>query len=366
LALGLVACGERAPSGDVPEIEDEVPTITLVKTDSIGIEMGDSNYVMGAIEGVAHGPDGNIAVLDCAMSCVKVFSPQGEYLRRIGRKGSGPGELQDVAFLAISEDGHLFMTGEGGGFLGLHVFDYRTGEWITSGTQGGSPPTCLEGAEDSMHVRKDLRVDMVDDQPMVLASVAKWNIDAEEPEVVYHQITFPYDPSKMALMVNFLWGGFDVAAGCDGSVFVAPRDTEKAVVFGYEPDGTERFSVDLGYEPVRRTPEEMEMERLVLRTKATIIDMDHVDLEPDEYKPLIRGLELDGEGNLWVLRGGPSNPTFDVLSAEDGTLQYRAVVDPPPTDGSTWRFCIDEHGILAYAEDPADGYQKVYVLEERS
>jgi hypothetical protein len=34
----------------------------LVPVDSIGVEQGDSNYVMGGVEGVAFGPDGDIAV----------------------------------------------------------------------------------------------------------------------------------------------------------------------------------------------------------------------------------------------------------------------------------------------------------------
>jgi len=77
---------------------------------------------------------------------------------------------------------------------------------------------------------------------------------------------------------------------------------------------------------------------------------------------MIRGLETDGEVNLWVLRGGSSTPTFTVLSPE-GEFLFTATVAGELPDGSTWRFYIDENGFLAYAEDPFCGYQKIYMLQ---
>lgn len=44
--------------------------------------MGDSTLIIGAIEGIAYGPDGNIAILDCALACVRIYSPEGKYLRQ--------------------------------------------------------------------------------------------------------------------------------------------------------------------------------------------------------------------------------------------------------------------------------------------
>lgn len=77
---------------------------------------------------------------------------------------------------------------------------------------------------------------------------------------------------------------------------------------------------------------------------------------------MIKGLEIDGEGNIWVQHGGPNVPTFSVYSSS-GELMYYAEVAGDYPDGNSWRFYIDGNGILAYAEDPADGYQVVYILE---
>jgi len=359
----IASCGNGRPTDDSTGQEvSDVRTLSLVRVDSIGIEMGDSVYVMGAVEGVAYGPDGNIAVLDCARSCLRIYSPEGEFLRSIGSQGNGPGELQSVAFLAISEDGHVFMAGEGSSTLGLHVFDYETAEWLISESTLGTPPTCIEGADGSAHVRKDFDLDVSSGEPVVLVSIARYVFGMEDPEVVYFEDSFPFDPSEMGKLIDIIWGGYDIATDFSGNVYVAPRSTEEALVYAYTSDGTERFILELDLDPVARTEEEMEMERMILRMQASAMDMDQMPLEPDPYKPLIRGLEVDGEGNLWVLRGDPAIPSFEVFDC-NGELLYNAVVEGDPQDGSTWKFFIDENGILAYAADPACGYQKIYLLE---
>jgi hypothetical protein len=368
LPLSLVPvlfCGCGGTGGPGEPTAAQVPEYELVPVDSIGVEMGDSNYVMGAIEGIAYGPDGNIVVLDCIHSCVRIYSPGGEFIRQISNKGNGPGELQDVAFLGISEDGHMYIAGEGGSVLGLHVFDYATGEWLGSESVNGSPPTCIEGADGSAHVRMDLQFDMSSGEPLVTTSVDRWEYGAEEPEVVYCTGVVEWDPADFGHMVTVLWDGYDIAAGFDGRVYIAPLDTQDAMVYAFEKDGTELYTVDLGLEPVLRTEEELEMERMILRSRAAVMGDQEMPMEPDPYRPLISALELDGEGNLWVHRGDLARPTFMVLDGDDGTLLYTAAVHGDPPDGSTWRFYMDGHGTLAYAADPAEGYQKVYVLEKR-
>jgi hypothetical protein len=46
-------------------------------------------------------PDGSLAVLDEISADVRVFSPSGVLIRRIGRRGQGPGELSGVWTLGI-------------------------------------------------------------------------------------------------------------------------------------------------------------------------------------------------------------------------------------------------------------------------
>lgn len=360
----LISCGGEETEQEIPvQATPEVPTVYLVPVDSIGIEMGDSTLVMGAIEGLAYGPDGNIAILDCALACVRIYSPEGKYLRQIGRRGNGPGELQSIAFLGISEDGHVYLTGDGCELLGVHQFDYYTGEWLGSIPSLGTPPTCIEGAEDSFYVRKDINLDTSSGEPLILISIAKFAYGGEEPVMTYIEDTAPFNPADMASMIELVWYGYDVATDFSGNTYIAPRSTEDAVVIIYGSDGEESERIELDLEPVLRTEEEIEMEKLILTAKMSIMGDDHMPpLEPNPYKPLIRGLEVDEEGNIWVQHGGTAVPTFSVFNSS-GELMFNAVVAGNPPDGNSWRFYIDGNGILAYAEDPADGYQKVYLLE---
>ncbi|MEN8208202.1 MAG: 6-bladed beta-propeller [Candidatus Fermentibacteria bacterium] len=365
LAALLVSCGGEEPTVEIPdEITSEIPTVYLAPVDSIGIEIGDSTLVMGAIEGLAYGPDGNIAVLDCARACIRIYSPEGEYIRQIGRRGNGPGELQSIAFLGISEDGHIYLTGDGSEILGVHQFDYYTGEWLGSFQSTGTPPTCIEGAEDSLYIRKDLDIDTSSGEPLILINISKYSCGGEEPVVTYIEDTVPFfGADDMASMIELIWYGYDVAADFSGNTYIAPRSTEEAVVIIYGSDGMETGRIELDLEPVLRTEEELEMERMILTAKMSAMDMNQMPtLEPDPYKPLIRGLEIDGEGNIWVQHGGSDVPAFSVYSSS-GDLMYYAEVTGDHPDGNSWRFYIDGSGILAYAEDPIDGYQKVYMLQ---
>jgi len=361
----VMGCGNGETAGETQiEPTENVPLVHLVLVDSIGVDMGDSNLVMGAIEGVAYGPDGNIAVLDCALACVRIYSPEGEFIRQIGRKGNGPGELQSIAFLGISEDGQICLTGDGGGLLGVHQFDYNTGEWLASFASLGSPPTCIEGAEDDFYVRKDLAFDVSSGDPLILISIAKYRFGDDEPVLTYLEDTVPFNPEDMASMVQLIWYGYDIAADFSGNTYIATRSTEEAVVNIYGPDGMESGRIELDLEPVAMTEEEIEMERLILTAKMAAMGNDQMPpLDPDPFKPLIKGLEVDGDGNIWVQHGGASVPTFSVFSSS-GELMCRAEVAGDPPDGNSWRFYIDDNGILAYAEDPATGYQQVYILEQ--
>ncbi len=361
----LIGCGGEDTTGEVPvHAAPEVPTVYLVPVDSIGIEIGDSTLVMGAIEGLAYGPDGNIAILDCALACVRIYSPEGEYLRQIGRRGNGPGELQSIAFLGISEDGHVFLTGDGCEILGVHQFDYYTGEWLGSIPSLGTPPTCIEGAEDSFYVRKDIKFDTSSGEAQILISIAKYAFGEEDPVITYiEEDMAPFNPGNMASIIELVWYGYDVAADFSGNTYIAPRSTEEAAVIIYGSDGEETGRIELDLEPVLRTEEEIEMEKLILTAKMSIMGNDHMPpLEPDPYKPLIKGLEVDEEGNIWVQHGGAAVPTFSVFDSS-GEPMFNAEVAGNPPDGNSWRFYIDGNGILAYAEDPSDGYQKVYLLE---
>ena len=59
----LVSCGGEQSSAVEPD-QDALVIRELVVVDSIGVDIGDSNYVFGSIEASSHTPNGNILLLD--------------------------------------------------------------------------------------------------------------------------------------------------------------------------------------------------------------------------------------------------------------------------------------------------------------
>jgi hypothetical protein len=59
----------------------------------IGVAEGSSDYMFATISGVCVGSGGRIYVVDEMASSVSSYAPDGSFIRRFGRSGSGPGEL---------------------------------------------------------------------------------------------------------------------------------------------------------------------------------------------------------------------------------------------------------------------------------
>ncbi len=76
----------------------------------IGDEEGEGKLLMPSR--IEEGPDSNIYIYDQMDSQIKVFSPDGKYLRKIGGKGQGPGEIQraDGLSFGFTPDGNLYFT----------------------------------------------------------------------------------------------------------------------------------------------------------------------------------------------------------------------------------------------------------------
>jgi hypothetical protein len=93
LAAALLAVGCRADDGG----GDELPFLSVPHlAGEVELRVGDvdGDLLFGRISEVEVGPDGNVYVLDRGEAGVRVFTPEGEPLRSIGRRGEGPGEFR--------------------------------------------------------------------------------------------------------------------------------------------------------------------------------------------------------------------------------------------------------------------------------
>ena len=335
--------------------------VELVITDTIGVAAGDSCYLFGAIEGLVHGPDGNIVLLDRAFSRVMVYSPEGEFLKQIGRMGSGPGELNLAAFMAISGDGSVFVVQRDA----MDRFRYDTGEWINEQPRTASPPPfSVVGAMDSSYTGVLLGFSPEDGRLIIDITVALFEPGPFDPEAVFIRESFELeDPNDASALFDRVWMGYSMAVSQEGIVYIAPRSTDEYVIRGFERDAEEVFELPLDMPKVEKTDIEMEEEEVFRIAQLISLGAPGTTYEPQPFRAQITGLGIDGENNLWVRRGTETVPTLDVFDPS-GHYLFTARIPEAGEDGLYWKVVVDRYGILAYSENPAAGFQQVFMLSE--
>jgi len=73
----------------------------------------DKPLTMDEPAGVAVGPKGRVYVSDSGRDRVQVFSPEGELLATMGKKGTGPGELSNPRGVAVDDGGFVYVADSG-------------------------------------------------------------------------------------------------------------------------------------------------------------------------------------------------------------------------------------------------------------
>lgn len=370
LLLLIASCGNE---GEVPAYEqrndtgnnsDALPEIDiyLAVTDSIGIDIGDSNYVFGKPVMAIHSPDANIAVLDIQKLCILFYSPEGEYIRSVGREGSGPGEFLMPASFTFTSDSGIAVSDVMAGKITFFDSNYEYSDQLIGFFP--SAPIAIFGVDSGAIVGMLTAFDQTEEGMFLGFSLERWEGEIE-PTVEYYSTFEPFDPSDIAASSKDIM--FMTAASPDGKVFCAPFSTDYFIIEGYMPDGTSFLHIeDEDFRKIRKTDEEIqdEIDRVNENMAAYGVE-GIVEWEPDLYKTSIVSLAIDSFDRLWVRMGIYNEIVFRVYNM-DGELLFTAGVDLPGDINSfeNWQIIIDQHGILAFNSMP-DDYPKIYMLEEQ-
>lgn len=92
---------------------------------TIGDESDDAKR-FDRIVGVTRLPGGEVVVLDGASQELRVYASNGDFMRRIGRRGAGPGELENATALWRVRDS-LFVAEQPPAQSRVNVYDVREG-----------------------------------------------------------------------------------------------------------------------------------------------------------------------------------------------------------------------------------------------
>ncbi|MCK5036119.1 MAG: 6-bladed beta-propeller, partial [Candidatus Sabulitectum sp.] len=202
----LAGCGYeegREESGEISDSVEQMVELSIVGT--IGVELGDSNYVLGSVQQIDHDLGGNILVLDRSACCVRVYSPMGEFIRQISNEGSGPGELLNPMSMTVVGDGRIFVETPFSG--GMHAFTPE-GEWLGIVTPfHNNPPMNTIGADSNAYVAIRLVVAPTESGELGVTTFIGRYEETEDPVVQYWEYEFPFDPQNLTdLLKNTIMG----------------------------------------------------------------------------------------------------------------------------------------------------------------
>ncbi len=110
ILVSLSACNDNGPEYSGQRPADIEPDVYLSVVDSIGVEEGDSNYVLAMPSFATRLPDGYIIVVDHMRSKVLMYNEDGDFLSQVGRGGSGPGEYLLPSWVAVIPSGGLAVN----------------------------------------------------------------------------------------------------------------------------------------------------------------------------------------------------------------------------------------------------------------
>jgi hypothetical protein len=361
LAL-LMACGSSdGPAGGGTEAGAEYrdADVELAIVDSIGVEHGDSNLVLGTTAGCCCLPEGRVAVADMDRCRVGVFTRKGEFLRSVGRPGSGPGEFMMPGAAAVTPSGGLAVSDFGA--MKLVLFD---SDLSYAGELGGffpAPPQNLIFLDDSSFVGSTVAYETGGETMEAGFLVGRWDLGSVQPEVVYARELAPFDPQDM---FNTEAPEILFTASADGTVYTSARSTEEFVFGAWNPDGSELFTVREPYRREAKTREELELERQLMRelftSRGVPAEMAE-SIEPEPYRYAIGGLGIAPDGNLWVREGARRHPVFRVYHPASGEYLHTVSMDSTAYRGEL-EVRMNSWGFTAWDAMSRD-WPRVYVLE---
>jgi hypothetical protein len=114
LASYLLLCGQSSAAQDTVVVSADRPAqwgrdLALVEERRVGAIEGSDVEAFGRLTAAAVGPNGDMVVVDQLGPVVRMFDPQGRYLRDLGRAGAGPGEYSRIAGICITRSGQIAL-----------------------------------------------------------------------------------------------------------------------------------------------------------------------------------------------------------------------------------------------------------------
>lgn len=352
----LSGCGKTPEAETVSERQAERE---LVPFDSIGIETGDSNYVFGIPRALEFNSHGNIVVGDISRMKLMMYSSDGTFISYGGSEGQGPGEYTAPSGISPTQSGGILVSDAMGGKLifydSLQNYSHELTGFVPR------PPGNPEMLENGSIVGTRFTFDQ--ESGSLCNRLSRWAPGETEPSFSYLERTSDFDqqdPRKV-----FHETGINYCVLQDGRIIASPLSTEEYTITCYAAEGEVEWEIHPAYDRHRRTEEDIEIEREMMRAamRRNGRDPSYADqIEFQEWANAVTNLYSQGN-RIWARRGGNLEPLFDIYST-DGEYLYSCSVPFLPY-GSNVGFAISPYSsiVLAYLANPED-YSRIWMLRE--
>ena len=301
------ACGDSGPGIERETIDGveyihnragawgETHPVTLEYVQTIGeLDSQDENYQLFQPVDAARDSEGNIYVLEMGNARIQKFSPDGEFIRTIGRKGGGPGEIQQAIVMEIDRKNNLYVYDLG---------NFRIQIFSPDGEDLGSHRIQKPGANfrlrsDSTYALPLFVPGQSDADPKM---VYLFDLDGNETASFGGEYVQDSDPMKQQMLNNIF---LDIDAENNLYLTYALRDR----IEKYGPDGTllAVFDRPLNFgessEPAMKQVAVMGMQ-----------------MEIPVYNMCSSMIETDEKGRVWVLT--PTKSMVDAVADIDTLTQ---------------------------------------------
>lgn len=300
-------------------------TARLVEELRIGRVEGPPEETFGQVAGLGVGSNGTMYVLDRQVPALRVYGPDGVYLRTLGSEGSGPGEYERPdGGIALLPDGRILLRDPANGRINVYRGDGSFLEsWRIRGGWFTSRPMYVDTAGHAYHMMFEMAEEGTD------YWLLRFTADGERADSIHVD---RWQGEGAVLEARFEREGgrsisrSDVPFSAGGSWTFSPHGyLVGGVSSAYEVELMRREGsvLRLGRtaEPVPVLPEEKANRRE--RTTAFMRNTDpnwrwNGPAIPDT-KPAYRSLAVDVDGRIWVrrhVRGEPI-PAAEIDEPDD-------------------------------------------------
>jgi hypothetical protein len=362
----IFACSKKPESEATVEIIDGVEhvhntgtplypdkSVTFTEELSIG---GEAYDMLSRPMGFIVDKESNIFISDYQDQAIKVFDPNGEFIRSIGRKGEGPGEFTNLGYQTFLPDGKLLAMDSMA--MRLNFFDpegtYLTGyHWIHR-------PGRLLYATDSTCVMAEYVFGEGKD-PLAERKLFIKKFDYEGNEILNFG---EFRTEEMKIYTESRSGGGGIALGISvphspHSIFIADQASERLyhcvndvyMIEVFDENGKVIRRFDRPYEPLPFSGEDAkEFRSQYDNSSREGLKKMMQGMSMPAVKTIAAQMHVDDVGNLWVETHEQREEEDEVFTAydifnPDGYYKAKVWIDMKPEifmNGKMYRFHTNE------------------------